>query len=99
VSLETQLEELLEKLLEEMNKQLYEKIELTHESLIMSQKLDFLPMTPLSCVKNELKLPKNYQSIKEKRPKLYISKPTCKENCNFLYICSVHNSSFITYIS
>jgi len=56
----------------------YKREEFTHEGLIMSKLLDFLPMMIESYVKNGLKLLMNYLLYKEKP--------------SFIYIYPVHNS-------
>ena len=77
--------------------QVYKRSEFTHDALVMSKLLDFLPMMTLSFVKSGPNLPMSHLSCKENAQNLYMRKLTCIENATFLCI-SFFNFLFSLFI-
>jgi hypothetical protein len=68
------------------NNQGQNRDEFNFDNSIMINLFDFLPVTSVSCVKNEIKLPMSMASCIENAQKLYMTKLTCIENLTFLYM-------------
>ncbi len=69
-----------------MHNQGQNRDEFNFDNSIMSNLLDFLPMTNISQAENRRKLPMSKASCIENAQNLYITKATCIENRTFLYM-------------